>query len=74
MARSKEAVQTLGHINFVRHSNTVAERLMQADDPAGAANLLAVTYKTLSDRGVQNRRILTNVLEAVATERDLSQA
>ena len=74
VTRSKEAVETLGHINFVRHSHTVAERLTEADDPAGAANLLAVTYKTLSDRAVQNRKVLTSVLEAVATKRDLSQA
>ena len=74
VTRSKEAVETLGHINYVRESDTVAEWLTQADDPEGAANLRAVTYKTLSKRTVQNRKILPSVLEAVATKRDLSQA
>lgn len=73
-SRREDAVESLGHIDYLRQTNAVSERLAQAGDPQGAAGVQATAYETLSERTVQGRKVLGSVLDEVARKREQYQA
>jgi hypothetical protein len=71
---AQHAVETLGHIEYVRRSDAAAQWLADADDPKAAAELQAVTYETLSEHAGPGGTVLRGVLDDIASRRDRYQA
>jgi hypothetical protein len=74
MSRREDAVESLGHIDYLRQANALSEHLAEAGDPQDAAGVQAAAYETLSERTVQGRKVLGSVLDEVARKREQYQA
>jgi hypothetical protein len=72
-SRPQDAAETLGHIGYVQRSQTASASLAQADDTQAAVRLLDTAHRTLSARVVRRRKVLTDVLDSLAEQRDRYQ-
>ncbi|MGY1690641.1 hypothetical protein [Geodermatophilus sp. SYSU D01105] len=72
-SRPQDAAETLGHIGYVQSSRTASASLARSDDTPAAVRLLDVAHQTMSARVVRKRKVLTDVLDDLAEQRDRYQ-
>ncbi len=72
-SRPQDAAETLGHIGYVQCTQAASTSLAEADDTRAAVRLLDTAHETMSARVVRKRRVLTDVLDSLAEQRDRYQ-
>ena len=72
-SRPQDAAETLGHIGYVERSRTASASLAEADDTPAAVRLLDMAHQTMAARVVRKRKVLTDVLDSLAEQRDRYQ-